>query len=71
MVHRPYISLNLKYPFVIKQCDQSEGYIKANHITSSFSCSSFMFCTNEVNFKKIGRCQDLKRLLSQALSTLS
>jgi hypothetical protein len=27
-------------PFVMKQYDQSEGYVKANHIMSSFTCPS-------------------------------
>jgi hypothetical protein len=35
MVHRVYICSNMKSPFVIKQHDQLEGCVKANHITSS------------------------------------
>jgi hypothetical protein len=40
MVHRVYICSNMKYAFFMKQFDQLEGYVKANHITSSFTCSS-------------------------------
>jgi hypothetical protein len=40
MVHRVYICSNMKYAFVMKQYDQLEGYIKANHIMSSSICHS-------------------------------
>ena len=40
MVHRVYICSNMKSPFVIKQHDQLEGCVKANHITSSSTCPS-------------------------------
>jgi hypothetical protein len=41
MVHRVYICLNMKSPFVMKQYDQLEGCVKANnHITSSSTCHS-------------------------------
>jgi hypothetical protein len=33
LVHRVYICSNMKSPFVMKQHDQLEGYVKANHIT--------------------------------------
>jgi hypothetical protein len=35
MVHRVYIYSNIKSPFVMKQYDQLEACVKANHITSS------------------------------------
>jgi hypothetical protein len=37
MIHRVYICSNMKSPFVIKQYDQLEVYVKASHITSSFT----------------------------------
>jgi hypothetical protein len=40
MVHRVYISSNMKPPFVLKQYDSLEGCIKTNHITSSSTCPS-------------------------------
>jgi hypothetical protein len=40
MVHRVYICSNMKSHFVMKQHDQLEGYVKANHITSSSTCPS-------------------------------
>jgi hypothetical protein len=40
MVHRVYICSNIKSPFVMKQYDQLEGYVKANHIMSSSTCPS-------------------------------
>jgi hypothetical protein len=40
MVHRVYICSNMKSPFVMKQYDQLEGCVKANHITFSFTCPS-------------------------------
>ena len=40
MVHRVYTCSNMKSPFVMKQYDQLEGYVKANHVTSSFTCPS-------------------------------
>jgi hypothetical protein len=30
----------MKFPFVMKQYDQLEGYVKANHITFSSTCRS-------------------------------
>jgi hypothetical protein len=40
MVHRVYICSNLKSPFVMKQYDQLECCVKANHIMSSSICPS-------------------------------
>jgi hypothetical protein len=40
MVHRVYICSNMKSPFGMKQDDQLEGCVKANHITSSSTCPS-------------------------------
>ena len=40
MVHRVYICSNMKSSFVMKQYDQLEGYVKANHIMSSSTCPS-------------------------------
>jgi hypothetical protein len=40
MVRRIYICSNMKSPFVMKQYDQLEGCVKANHITSSSTCPS-------------------------------
>jgi hypothetical protein len=40
MAHRVYICSNMKSPFVMKQQDQLEGCVKANHITSSSTCPS-------------------------------
>jgi hypothetical protein len=40
MVHRVYICSNMKSSFVMKQFDQLEGCVKANHITSSSTCPS-------------------------------
>jgi hypothetical protein len=41
MVHRVYICSNMKSSFVMKQYDQLEGFVKANHITSSSTCLSW------------------------------
>jgi hypothetical protein len=40
MVHQVYICSNMKSPFVMKQYDQLESHIKANHIMSTFTCHS-------------------------------
>jgi hypothetical protein len=40
MIHRVYICSNMKSPFGMKQDDQLEGCVKANHIMSSSTCSS-------------------------------
>jgi hypothetical protein len=40
MVHRVYICSNMKYPFGLKQDDQFEGCVKANHSMSSSTCPS-------------------------------
>jgi hypothetical protein len=40
MVNRVYICLNMKSSFVMKQNDQLEGCVKANHIMSSSTCPS-------------------------------
>jgi hypothetical protein len=40
MVYQVYICPNMKSSFVMKQHDQLEGCVKANHITSSSTCSS-------------------------------
>jgi hypothetical protein len=38
MVHQIYICSNMKSPFVMKQHDQLDGCVKANHIPSSSTC---------------------------------
>jgi hypothetical protein len=43
MVHRVYICSNKKSLFVMKQHDQLDGYVQANHITSSSTCPSLYF----------------------------
>ena len=40
MVHQVYIRSNMKSPFGMKQEDQLEGCVKANHITSDSTCPS-------------------------------
>jgi hypothetical protein len=40
MVHHVYICSNMKSPFVMKQYDHLDGFVKANHITSSCTCPS-------------------------------
>jgi hypothetical protein len=40
MVHRLYIYLNMKSPFIMKQYDELEVCVKTSHITSSSTCSS-------------------------------
>jgi hypothetical protein len=40
MIHRIYICSNMKSSFVMKQYDQLEGFVKANHIMSSSTCPS-------------------------------
>jgi hypothetical protein len=40
MVHQVYICSNIDFPFVMKQYDQLEGCVKANHITSRSTCPS-------------------------------
>jgi hypothetical protein len=40
MVHRVCICINMNSTFVMKQYVQLEGYVKANHITSSSTCPS-------------------------------
>jgi hypothetical protein len=74
IVHRVYICSNMKSPFVMKQHDQLEGYVKANHITSCSTCSSLYVYNNKVNFKKrsmVGRHQALYQHLLQETTTLS
>jgi hypothetical protein len=40
MVHRVYICSNIKSPFGMKQDDQLDCCVKANHIMSSSTCPS-------------------------------
>jgi hypothetical protein len=74
MVHRVYICSNMKFPFVMKQYDQLENYVKANHITSSSTCPFLYVLQQQVNFKKgrkVGRHQALHQHLLQVPTTLS
>jgi hypothetical protein len=49
MVHRIYICTNLNSPFVVQDCDRSEG----NHHTTTFPCSSRSFVFNKtVDFQE-------------------
>jgi hypothetical protein len=74
MVHRVYICSNMKPPFVMKQYDQLEGCVKANHITSSSTCSSLYVLQQQGQLQegsKVGRHQALHQHLLQAPTTLS
>jgi hypothetical protein len=52
MVHRVYICSNMKSSFFIKQYDQLEGYVKANHITSSSTCPSLYVLQKQGQFQE-------------------
>jgi hypothetical protein len=73
-VHRVYICSNMKFPFLMKQYDQLEGCVKANHIMSSSTCRSFYVLQQHGQLQevsKVGRHQALHQHLMQAPTTLS
>jgi hypothetical protein len=61
MVHRVYICSNMNSPFVMKQYDQLEGCVKANHITSSSTCPSlYFFGTTRSTSRRGAKLDDIK-----------
>ena len=55
-IHRVYIHLNMKSLFAGQQYDQPEGCTNANHIMSSFSCSSLFVLKQQDKFKEGEQC---------------
>jgi hypothetical protein len=46
---------NMKSPFVMKQYDQLEGFVKANHIMSSSTCPSLNVLQQQGQLKEGGQ----------------
>jgi hypothetical protein len=64
MVHQVYICSNMKSIFVMKQYDQLDGCVKANHITSSFTCPLYVL-------QQQGQLQEGEQSLTTSNTTLT